>query len=409
MIERKIIIGLITSTEFLQRIKPFWDNTLIESAVAKRLAIWCWQYYDKYGEAPGKNIEAIFYTKIRSTNFPKDLIEEIENDILPGLSKEYERQDTNIDYLVEEGLKHLNSRYISIHTEQVEALRSSGQIVEAEKLASEFRPLGAGTVDLNKFILNVEQVRQHKRPLPTLLIKPWLRAGQTTIVYGTFGAGKSLLTILLGYMVGLKDYKEVQINRWQVKNPTGCLYIDGELGEQEMEERVKQFEWLGDQQGKYRMRILSLPEYQMATEDTFYLSERVNQLKIIHWLKEHPAYKLIVLDSASTLFGLIEENSNSEWNNKVNPFLRDLRAMGIACLLLHHAGKDSKKGLRGASAMGAMAHNIFRLTNHEQKDPDGGEAWFVLSKDKQRAKGFQFRTFSIHFHAEEDGTHWEIT
>jgi RecA-family ATPase len=409
MIERKIIIGLITSTEYLQKIKSIWDSKLIESAVAKRLAGWCWEYFDKYGKAPGKDIEAIFYSRAKSSKFPKQILEEIEQEILPSLSKEYENQDKNIEYLIQETNKHFSERHLAIYSEDIQSLLASGELDQAEKMVHEFRPLGATSVDLNKFILNVAQVRQHKRPLPTLLMKPWLRAGQTTIVYGTFGVGKSLLTILVGYMMGLKEYKDVQVDKWQVRNPTGCLYIDGELGQQEMEERIKQFEWIGDQQGKYRIRILSLPEYQIATEDTFYLSERRNQLQIISWLKKHPDYKLIVLDSASTLFGLIEENSNSEWNNKVNPFLRDLRAMGIACLLLHHAGKDNKKGLRGASAMGAMAHNIYRLTNHPDKDTDDGEAWFSLEKDKQRASGFQFRTFSIHFHKEEDGTHWEIT
>jgi len=110
------------------------------------------------------------------------------------------------------------------------------------------------------------------------------------------------------------------------------------------------------------------------------------------------------------LFGLENENDNSEWNNKVNPFIRDLRALGVACILLHHSGKDSKRGLRGASAMGAMAHNIFRLFVPKEKDPDEGEAMFTLTKDKQRAKGFLFKSFSLHFTQNEDQTetHWEI-
>jgi RecA-family ATPase len=143
----------------------------------------------------------------------------------------------------------------------------------------------------------------------------------------------------------------------------------------------------------------------------FSLSDRVNQQKIIRWLKDHPTYKLVVFDSVSTLFGLQEENDNSEWNNKINPLLRDLRALGVACILLHHAGKDGKKGLRGASAMGAMAHNLFRLTNHGGKDIDKGEAWFVLSKDKQRAAGYSFRPFSLKY-TQNDGeteTTWEVT
>jgi hypothetical protein len=73
----------------------------------------------------------------------------------------------------------------------------------------------------------------------------------------------------------------------------------------------------------------------------------------------------------------------------------------VACLLLHHSGKSSKTGLRGASAMGAMAQNIFKLEPHEKYNVDNGEAWFVLKKDKQRSGGKQFKTFSIHFSPKE--------
>ena len=225
---------------------------------------------------------------------------------------------------------------------------------------------------------------------------------------------KSLLALNIAYVLGLGNEKhkrdDIEIGEWTVKNPTGCLYVDGELGEKEMDERIKQFEYLGRQLQKYKLQLLSIPDYQIKTEDTFFLCHRKNQLQIIKWLKDNPTYKLIILDSISTLFGLVEENDNSEWNTKMSPFLRDLRALGVSCILLHHSGKDRKKGLRGASAMGAMAHNIFRLLDHENKGPDKGEAWFVLTKDKQRAGGKSFSTFSIHYYQNEEKTEtsWEV-
>ena len=413
MIERKIIIGLITSTEFLQRIKSVWDPRLLESNVAKRLASWCWEYYDNYSKAPGKDIEGIFYSKNKSNKLPKETAEEIEQEILPGLSEESIKENFNLEYLLEESKKYLAERHLTIYSDNIQALLANGELLEAEKLVHEFRPLGTSTINLNDYILNTIQIKLKKRPKPTMLMNPWLREGQTTIIYGDFGVGKSLLTLLIGYLMGLKDYikREAQIGKWQVKNPTGCLYIDGELGELELEDRMKKYEWIGLQQCQYRMKFLSLPEYQMATEDEFLLSKREKQLKIIEWLKTHPNYKLIVLDSVSTLFGLVDENSNSEWNNKVNPFLKDLRALNIACLLLHHSGKDDRRGVRGSSATGAMAHNIFKLSDHEGKQIDEGEAWFSIGKDKQRAAGMKFKTFSIHFTQTEDEreTHFEIT
>ena len=48
MIERKIIIGLIVSTEYLKRIRPIWDVMLLESSTAKLLANWAIEYYASY-------------------------------------------------------------------------------------------------------------------------------------------------------------------------------------------------------------------------------------------------------------------------------------------------------------------------------------------------------------------------
>lgn len=413
MIERKIIINLITSTDFCRRISSIWDVKLLASATAKKIAMWCWEYYLKYNEAPGRNIEDIFYKKSKQANFPKDVAEEIEQDILPGLSEEYENESFNIEFAVQETEKYFAERHLTIHHESLESLIAAGETEQAEKLALEFHPLSISSNDIDKHIRSVQKIREIKRPRPPLFLSPWLRAGQGTIIYGNFGSGKSLLTLAISYVLGMRNYdsEDAEINEWQVKQPIGTLYIDGEIGEQEMEERVKKFEWLGKQDVRYRLKILSIPEYQIETEDQFYLSVRVNQLKIIKWLKEHENYKLIVLDSASTLFGLEEENDNSEWNKKINPFLRDLRALGVAWLLLHHSGKQIKRGLRGASAMGAMPHNIYKLEDHPDKDIDKGEAWFNLTKDKQRSGGFSFKAFGLKFYQTEEGeeTHWKVT
>jgi len=414
MVERRILIGLITSTEYLVQVKDIWSNQLLEADTARLVSSWCWEYYERYNRAPSRDIESIYFEKVRSLQIQKEKAEWIE-DVLGSLSEEYNRTDFNVERLLDETKEYFTNRHLQIHKDRVEALLTAGKTEEAEKLVSEFKPLGIKGRKIDDFILSAEEIRAKDVKKPTVLLSPWLKEGQITIMYAGYGVGKSLLTILIGYVLGLKkeDYTEekAEIGEWQVKTPAGCLYIDGELGEQEMEERIAQYEWLGRQQRDYRIKVLSVPEYQLVTEDTFYLSDKRNQQKVIRWLQAHPTYKLVVLDSVSTLFGLIDENDNSEWNNKINPFLRDLRALGVAGILLHHASKEKRRGLRGASSMGAMAQNIFRLVDHSKKSIDDGEAWFTIGKDKQRSAGYSFKTFSIHFTQTTDRkeTHWEIT
>jgi hypothetical protein len=389
-----------------------WDLTLFESKTAKKIASWCFDYFQEYKEAPGKNIETIFYKKVEQ-GLPKELAEEIEEDIFPSLSEESTKDTPSIEFVVAESERYFTERRLLLHSDLIRNLVSTNQLSEAEQKALKYTQVTSKENAFSKHILAIEDIRKKELKRAPLLMSPWLRQGQTTIIYAGAGVGKSLLSISVAYLLGLKNYDEDyhEIGTWQVKRPTGCLYMDGEIGEQEMEERISQFEWLGRQHKNRKLKVFSVPEYQFATEDTFTLATRTNQMKVIQWLKDNPDYKLIVLDSVSTLFGLVEENDNSEWSNKVNPFLRDLRALEVACLLLHHTGKDNKRGLRGASAMSAMAHNIFKLSDHPDKDPDSGEAWFVLTKDKQRMSGFNFKTFAIHYsqNDEKTETHWKIT
>ena len=409
MIERKILSYAITSTEFLQRIKSVWAIHYFSTPASRRIAGFIWDYFLSQGKAPKKEIETIILSKEKSIG--KDIFEDLQ-EIIDGISEDFNEEEFDLDYAVVTAKKFFSERKLLIFKENLSLLLEQGNIEEANKAVREYSALDTQSIEIKNHILSVQQIRRLKKVPPITYLKPWLKAGQITIIYGGYGCGKTLFTIAICYMLGLENYIDIEeMGSFQVKVPTGCLYIDGELGMLEMEERVAQFEWLGYQNKDRRMQILSVPEYQLATEDSFYLGNRLNQLKIINWLKENEQYKVLVLDSVSTLFGLVEENDNSEWSNKINPFLRDLRALGVACILLHHSGKNNKKGLRGASAMGAMAHNIFRLEDHSGKNVDDGEAWFVLSKDKQRAAGVQFRKISLRFTRSIDDkeTHWEET
>jgi len=393
-IERRIVTGLIISTEYIKRVREILQQrSHIGSKTAKLIVNWCFEYFDQYGKAPGLHIQDIFDTKAKALR--AEDVEDI-SDILASLSADFEREDEfNAEYLFDQTMEYFRKCQLKNLKDELSVVEPE----EAEQLIADFKPLAiVSSYDkISKFILTIEQLHELDIEKPRLLLAPWLREGQVTFIYGHYGTGKSLLAINIAMLLALNldNAAEWDIGEWQVKNPTGCLYVDGEMGAVELRERIDQFTYLGEPQ--YKMLGFPLPEYQLATEHDFVLAERGNQLQIISWLKDNPDYKLLILDSVTTLFGLTDENSNAEWNIKVNPLLRDLKALGVATIILHHSGKDEKRGLRGASAMGAMAHNIFGLTNHGSKNVDEGEAYFTLKKHKQRSGGFQFKSFDIHY------------
>ena len=139
MIERRIIIGLITSSEFHNQIQNVWNADLLKSAMARRLAGWCTDYFETYKKAPGKNIEGIYYQKLKE-NLPKEIAEEIEQDILPNLSDEYAEEQFNLSYLLDQTHAYLKERNLAQHSEIIQSLLDSGELLEAEKTALEYKP-----------------------------------------------------------------------------------------------------------------------------------------------------------------------------------------------------------------------------------------------------------------------------
>jgi len=141
MIERQIIIGAVVSTEYLTQIRDLWNIGYFESVTAKRLARWIWQYYSTYNKAPGKHIETIFYDKIKTEKLNPTVADEIENEILPSLSKQYEENDINLDYLIGATKKYFTERKLTLHKDSIEAALSKNDLILAEQLASEYKPL----------------------------------------------------------------------------------------------------------------------------------------------------------------------------------------------------------------------------------------------------------------------------
>lgn len=140
-IERKIIIGMIVNRDYLQQIRPLWSSRLLKSAAAKRLARWCVEYYDRHNQAPGKDIETIFLTKLQEDKLPEDVAEEIEQDILPDLSEEYDPAQFNVDYLLSKSKEYFRARHLEEYQAELQTLLAQGELLEAEKLANEYKPL----------------------------------------------------------------------------------------------------------------------------------------------------------------------------------------------------------------------------------------------------------------------------
>lgn len=137
-IERRVITGMIVSTEFLKTIRPLWNVRYLESSSAKTLAGWCVGYFDKYKKAPNRNIQDVYMSQLRA-GLQEEKAEAIER-ILDGLSDEYESNSLNIPYLIDETRIYFKERKLKGHAEDIkDALADS--VSEAEQIASSYNVL----------------------------------------------------------------------------------------------------------------------------------------------------------------------------------------------------------------------------------------------------------------------------
>jgi len=138
-IERKITTGFIVSTEYVQQLYSTWDSKLLEADTARVLIGWCLEYFERYHRSPGKDIEGIYAQHLRQ-GLDKERAEWIEM-ILAGLSEEYERQQFNVSYLLDQTKSYLRERRLKMLAEDIQFELSQGRVEEAEALAQGYLPI----------------------------------------------------------------------------------------------------------------------------------------------------------------------------------------------------------------------------------------------------------------------------
>lgn len=142
-IERRIVIGLIVSTDYIRKIAEIWNEELLESTTARMLAGWCITYYQQYNRAPKHDIQGI-YTAHLKNGLDTDQAEDIES-ILSDMSQEFDRGKFNVDYLIDESMKYFTIRHLQKHVESIQGELNVGSITEAEKLAISYNKMVVAT------------------------------------------------------------------------------------------------------------------------------------------------------------------------------------------------------------------------------------------------------------------------
>ncbi len=162
-IERRIAVGLIVSTDYLDRIQRFWNPIWLDSAEVRIIADWCMAYYRKYNKAPDTDIELIYMKNLQTGALSKADAQYIE-ELLTELSDEFGRDSRfNSAYLYDRTIAYFKAQELESHHREVKALTDAGQIEEAEKLAQAYVPTILDDDDLGIDLADEEMMERIER------------------------------------------------------------------------------------------------------------------------------------------------------------------------------------------------------------------------------------------------------
>ncbi|WP_415717275.1 AAA family ATPase [Maridesulfovibrio sp.] len=218
------------------------------------------------------------------------------------------------------------------------------------------------------------------------LIKPWLRDGESAMIYASPGVGKSMLTLTLALVIAGGG----EFMGWKAPKPRKVLFVDGEMHIQDIIDRATLLLSGLDidiEVATQNMTILAR-QYQLPEAEFPDLAFEEGRDWMLDFATmgdsddqyDAEKYDLVILDNLSTLASIKDENDAGDFN-EVLQFLMKLKQAKVACILVHHSNKNANN-YRGSSKLATTFEVILGLKAVESIQSNGTS--FKLCWDKFR-------------------------
>jgi RecA-family ATPase len=175
------------------------------------------------------------------------------------------------------------------------------------------------------------------------ILLPWLRTGETAIVWAPSGVGKTMLCLSIAAVVAGGG----KLCDWAAPSARRVLYLDGEMHAQDVQDRLRVLieqggVALSDRQAMgLNLVFLNRQDQDVGTR-FFDLTDDDDQTALLTYLVRKK-FELVILDNFTTLSeGLDDENDAVAFRRTQDFFMR-LKQAGVAAILVHHANKGGLK------------------------------------------------------------------
>ena len=394
--EKKVLTWLITDTEFCEQFIPFYQSLLptkknqeIEYIWGAHpmalISKWVVKYFEEHQEAPHHNFELFYQKEIEPT------LEEIDQSwcfgFLNNLSKESEKghleADKDISYKLKVAEDHFKKRRLESALRTVrnhlDNEANPQSTARAFKAFDEFIPIyqqvirteSGGPATLADAILPFNIMIHKEVKEPPTIISPWLTDGSLNMLYGARGVGKTYLALALAVCASHRGGDNV--GKWERVNSSGVLYVDGEMREYDIQQRLKQL-WDKSIPPRHSrpLEILSEAVYRRTHQRSMNLADQAFRDSLSYYLQENTKGKqinLLIIDNLSALCPSIDENVKKDWD-PIGKWLLSLRHINVAVLFIHHSGKAGAQ--RGTSGREDALDTIIEVSRPEGHSPEHG-------------------------------------
>jgi AAA domain len=248
-----------------------------------------------------------------------------------------------------------------------------------------------GTRNFSDSILDFNDLLKAKLPERKLIL-PWLPFGGLAMVAALRGLGKTFFAISLASCVTTGR----RFMKWEVSEPTGVLYIDGEMPLGDYRDRLSGF---NDEIPQKPLLILNHQQYFKIYEADLDVTNFEVQQAILNYLDKTPEVKLLILDNLSCLTKIREDKSD-DWRGHFLPFLIACRRRKVAVLMVHHVNKAGDQ--RGTGAREDHLDSSIILRKVESENSEG--AFFKVEFTKNRnVYGDEVEPFTAQLFQGENG------
>ena len=201
-----------------------------------------------------------------------------------------------------------------------------------------------------KFYLDVstwKDMEERIHPKRRVLVSNLLHDREAVMLYSPTGVGKTWLSLAISLITAGKG--SLELLDWKNEDPQPVCYVDGEMLEEDIQERIKLLiPTLGVDQDLLRENLLFVSRVSQphAIEDFLSLELDENQLELLKWVKNHTGNEkspVIVLDNLSNLAEQGDDNSAGQMQS-FNMIVTKARKVGCSLVIVHHTGKTLNLG-----------------------------------------------------------------